>query len=286
MNDLVFLATSQGLVIVDQDAGGWRVSGRRLTDRQLTGELAREGVLLVGSRSGVFRSDDLGETWRDANQGLNLPHVRWMAFHPQVSDLEFVGTEPAGIFYSQDGGEGWHTCPEVIELREAYGWWLPYSPEAGCVRGFAFHGQRAYAAVEVGGLLRSDDRGQTWRLAGGSSGTPEFGERSAGQLPADVHSVEVHPSSEDLVFAATNAGVFCSADGGAQWDRIDNYGYTRAICLILKILTTWSSVRHAVSISREPFWRRAMVEIPGSWPRPVWMHPGRAPWWSVYADRQ
>ena len=60
------------------------------------------------------------------------------------------------------------------------------------VRGFAFHGQRAYAAVEVGGLLRSDDNGASWRLAAGSDGRPMFARPQPGLLHPDVHSIEVH----------------------------------------------------------------------------------------------
>ena len=85
-----------------------------------------------------------------------------------------AGTEPAGIFVSRDGAANWRECPEVGQLRDAHHWFLPYSPAAGCVRGFAFHGQRAYAAVEVGGVLRSDDEAQTWQLAAGSDGNPDL----------------------------------------------------------------------------------------------------------------
>ena len=108
-----------------------------------------------------------GET---ASAGLSDRHVRWMAYHPEQSDFELAGTEPAGIFISRDGGESWRECPEVAEMRHRFRWYLPYSPEAGCVRGFAHHGDRAYAAVEVGGVLVSQDGGETWTLAQGSPG--------------------------------------------------------------------------------------------------------------------
>ena len=38
----------------------------------------------------------------------------------------------------------------------------------------------------------------------------------------------MHPSSPDLVFAATNAGLYRSTDGGETWKRINSDGYTRA----------------------------------------------------------
>jgi photosystem II stability/assembly factor-like uncharacterized protein len=140
-----------------------------------------------------------------------------MAFHLDISDLEFAGTEPANIFVSYDGGESWRACEEVAQLRDKHKWSLPYSPEAGCVRGFAFHGSLAYAAVEVGGLLRSDDSGETWHLAEGSDGNPSFEGPPEPFIYPDVHSIEVHPSSPDLVYAPTGGGFYRSNDGGKTW---------------------------------------------------------------------
>jgi photosystem II stability/assembly factor-like uncharacterized protein len=140
-----------------------------------------------------------------------------MAYHPGISDLEFAGTEPANIFVSHDGGDSWRVCPEVGKLRDRFKWSLPYSPEAGCVRGFAFHGARAYAAVEVGGVLISEDTGETWQLAEGSDGNPDLEGPPEPFIYPDVHSLEVHPASADLVDAPTGGGFYRSKDGGKTW---------------------------------------------------------------------
>lgn len=216
MNKMI-LATEQGILIYEREGENWHESMHSLTDQHVTSVIAREGVILAGTENGVFRSYDEGQTWQEANNGLTARHVRWMAFHPDISDLEFAGTEPANIFVSHDGGESWRACEEVAQLRDQYKWSLPYSPEAGCVRGFAFHGSRAYAAVEVGGLLRSDDSGETWGLAEGSDGNPSFEGPPEPFIYPDVHSIEVHPSSQDLVYAPTGGGFYRSNDGGKTW---------------------------------------------------------------------
>ncbi len=217
MNTILVLATERGVAIAERGQADWRTVRHGLTGQHVTSVIAREGVILAGTTQGVFRSDDVGQTWRAASAGLTQPHVRWLAFHPDVSDWELAGTEPAGIFVSHDGAKTWRACVEVAQLRERHQWMLPYSPEAGCVRGFAFHGDRAYAAVEVGGVLRSDDAGETWRLADGSDGNPDLDGPPKPFVYPDVHSIHVHPSSPDRVLAPTGGGLYRSWDGGQTW---------------------------------------------------------------------
>jgi photosystem II stability/assembly factor-like uncharacterized protein len=277
--DMLFLATEHGVVMAQRDQAGWHEIRRSLTDQHVTSIIAREGVILAGTTHGVFRSDDAGQTWRASSQGLTHPHVRWLAYHPDISDREFAGTEPAGIFVSHDGAQSWRECREVAALRDQHRWMLPYSPEAGCVRGFAFHHRRAYAAVEVGGVLRSDDGGETWRLADGSDGNPDLDGPPEPYVYPDVHSIEVHPLAPDLVFAPTGGGCYRSRDGGRTWELLYEC-YCRAVWIdpadpdhvILAPADgveqdgrieetrdggkTWHSASHGLRVP----WRRHMVE--------------------------
>lgn len=226
----LYAATNNGVVIAAATNGnGWQVEREELRGREVTSIMAREGVVLAGTRNGVIRSDDEGKSWQAPSDGIEIPHIRSLAYHPQLSDYEFAGAEPAAVFFSVDGALSWQRCPEVEEMRDRYGWRLPYSPEAGCVRGFAFHGGRAYAAVEDGGVLRSDDIGASWELAAGSAGPPMH-DPSAGQVHSDVHSIEVHANDAQYVVAPTGGGLYVSRDGGATWDNVYRR-YCRAVWL-------------------------------------------------------
>ncbi|HEX9616325.1 MAG TPA: hypothetical protein VGA03_02845 [Anaerolineales bacterium] len=230
MGTLLLLATEAGVVVCERDAQGWREARRGLENRRVNSLLARGGVILAGARDGIYRSVDGGHRWEEANSGLSIRLIRWLAGHPDLPERVFAGTEPAGIFVSDDSGGQWRICPEVVELRQRHGWSLPYSPEAGCVRGFAFLGTRGYAAVEDGCVLVSNDSGETWQLAAGSRGRSDHHPGGV-FVHSDVHSIEVHPASPDLVAAPTGGGFYTSADGGMTWTNIYKNSYTRAVWL-------------------------------------------------------
>lgn len=221
----LFIATTIGLFIATQSNGHWTVNGQALKDHPLTSIAFSEGVILAGSAEGIWRSADNGKTWMAANDGLEIRYVRWLAavWTPHV--LVLAGTEPAGVFLSADAGKSWNIDSGVLKLRNANGWFLPYSPRAGCVRGFAVaesgpNKNRIYAAVEVGGVLVSDDNAKSWHLAAGSDGNPGMNRELGAMIHPDVHSITVHPSSSSIVTAATGGGLFRSSDGGRSWKNI------------------------------------------------------------------
>ncbi len=228
MEGRLLLATDHGVVVCEHRDEVWRETVRGLAGHHVRTVSAVGGVILAGTTHGVFRSDDLGRTWHEPISNVTIPHVRWLTCHPRVSGLAFAGTEPAAIFSTSDGGKTWREHPEVTGLRDAHGWYLPYSPEAGCVRGFAFHGFRAYAAVEVGGALRSDDTGRRWRLVEGSNGDPDPTHSPEGYIHPDLHSFAVHPSSADLLHVPTGGGLYRSEDGGRMWKLLYRC-YCRAV---------------------------------------------------------
>jgi len=229
MTDLLFVATAHAVVVAERDGGEWAEVSRGLEGRRVTCITAHSDVVHAGTTEGAFRSLDRGRSWQPTNDGLTERHMRWLTHHPGDPAVLLAGTEPATIHVSRDAGTTWRECPEVARMRDEGGWYLPYSPAAGCVRGFALYGARAYAAVEQGGMLRSGDMGETWRLVEGSSGRPER-EAPAGPVHPDVHSVNVHPSSPDRVTAATGGGLYRSTDGGSHWERLYRC-YCRAVWL-------------------------------------------------------
>lgn len=192
-------------------------------------------TILAGSYgNGLYRSEDGGETWAPANAGLTAAAFRCIAPDPLRPGAILAGTEPARLFRSEDGGRNWQELAGIARIAGHEQWFLPYSPRAGAVRNvYAPPGGtgRLLASVEVGGLLASDDGGETWECA------PVIEDD-------DIHFITGHPHEPALLYAALGyaalphrprgegprrfGGVARSRDGGATWRKLET-DYTRAV---------------------------------------------------------
>ena len=75
------------------------------------------------------------------------------------------------------------------------------------------HPQHLYVALEVGGVIRSLDGGETWQpINRGLSG-------NVGLL--DLHGIQVSSAQPDTVFITVRAGLLRSDDRGEHWQPID-----------------------------------------------------------------
>jgi photosystem II stability/assembly factor-like uncharacterized protein len=190
-------------------------------------------TILAGSYGqGMFRSTDGGATWLPANQGLTVTALRTITADAARSDAILCGAEPGRGFRSTDSGQSWQEMTGIAALPNSAAWYLPYSPRAGALRNFyAPPGRPDYlfASIEVGGLLRSTDGGETWTMLD--------------TYDDDIHHITGHPGRPDELWlalgwaalknrAVDNAqlgGVARSDDGGQTWRKVIERGYTRAV---------------------------------------------------------
>lgn len=195
-------------------------------------------VRYVATGSGVFRSDDGGDSWTSA--GLSGTQVTSVAFDPDDPDMAWAGTASSGVHYTTDGGSTWtagsgfpfalYPSIELIEnssgeLRilvsfQQNGEGVYYSDDNGISYALAavsgsYHpdlstrwgpglAPMAYLATD-NGVYRSDDLGSSWTACPGSSGL----------------MWAVQGSLDANVFAGTNgSGVRWSPDMGSSWQPL------------------------------------------------------------------
>ena len=166
-------------------------------------------VWAATERGGVWRTDDCGRHWAEKNDGLVYKHAMSLAQHPATGDL-YVGTEPACIFKSADGGETWTELESLRRLPTRKEWTFPGPPYIAHVRGIglcASNPDVIFGAVEEGWLVRSTDGGDSWVNI--KEGT-EF----------DSHTVTILPDDPDVVLSASGNGLFRSTNGGESFTDV------------------------------------------------------------------
>jgi hypothetical protein len=179
--------SNQGLVSPDAECPGFGGSPR--SQEQLTFQIADiagfGSTVYLSNSCGVWRSDDLGDTWRVFSTGLTK--------EPNASFSLMIGD---GFGYATSTSHG------VFRLDlEQKGWELVNSlffPTA------IVHSEGTlFAASAV--VWRSDDRGDSW-------------EDLAEEFSIQGAKVEDLAAADGNVFAATLRGVFWSGDKGETWD--------------------------------------------------------------------
>jgi photosystem II stability/assembly factor-like uncharacterized protein len=168
------------------------------------------GTLYVGTQDGPYRSTDHGDHWEKVDIADHGLPVWSLLFDPRDSRVMYAGYENCEIFRSEDEGERWHQLPVTVRFPEITV--APGSNPAKRVLKMAVNptnSDEIYGAVEVGGIIRSLDGGESWECV------------SHGQYlnddTVDMHGVLVGRWRPGTVFAIARAGLFISADQGGHW---------------------------------------------------------------------
>ena len=232
MAEQIYVGTEQGIFCLAREGGAWQVQASGLGDQNIEAVAAHPDCrqAIAGTHgSGIFKTADGGASWEVIGGWQGSPYIRSLSYHPHDPQIVRVGTEPARVWLSRDGGDAWTEEDGFSALPGCAEWFLPYSPRAGAVRKIIMlnGGEDAvWAAIEVGGLAESRNGGATWGI------TDKVGqwEYPADGLHPDVHSIDIHPAQTETILAATGGGVFRSTDRGTSWQHLID-DYTRGVCI-------------------------------------------------------
>jgi len=191
--------------------------------------------LFAGTGAGLYISDDYGESW--TLTGMAQQEV-WQIRSGEGA-VVYAGTQPAGLYRSEDAGTSWREVESFTSIPEAKQWCIPVKPALpGRARALVVDAQnpdRMWVGVEVGGIMNTVDGGESWQL------------NLPGENP-DLHMMHAHPKKSGVLFASTgygrldgvaemiegNAGVFRSEDAGASWQyawKGITPRYSRPMCI-------------------------------------------------------
>jgi hypothetical protein len=220
----LYAATGDGIARLDESGAGWAVelslagSGAQC----LAVDPADSDTVYAGLREGgVRRTRDGGRSWVDC--ALPEPGVFSLAVSP-VDGVVYAGTEPSRLFQSVDGGDTWRALDALLDLPSRPNWSFPPRPWTSHVRWVApspHDGDLLLVGIELGGLMRSSDGGDSWQ------------DHRPGAQP-DVHCLAWHPHVPGRGYEAGGGGAAFSTDAGETWQPADdgrdrNYTWALAV---------------------------------------------------------
>lgn len=175
--------------------------------------------LLLGTETGLFVSENGADRWERVPGALDGLQIWSLAQASRNPELMLAGTCPAGLFRSTDAGRTWEALDAGMPAECTNG--APLTPRVTCVLIDSVDGAM-FAGVEIGGVRRSRDAGETWETL------------TEGLSSEDLHGLAaVWNEGRRTLLATTNNDVNRSPDDGETWTPLRvretfPWPYTRA----------------------------------------------------------
>jgi len=172
-----------------------------------------ENAAFAGDKSGLYKSEDGGDTWRrlteglpSNDQGLGRIGVGIAPSDPARMYATVDAREGGGVYRSDDAGESWSRVSTDYRI---YG------------RGGDFAEIRVHPrnpdVVFAGNIAsyRSDDGGYSWTSIKGAPGGDDY------------HRIWINPEHPDIMFFAADQGATITVNGGRTWSSWYNQPTTQ-----------------------------------------------------------
>jgi photosystem II stability/assembly factor-like uncharacterized protein len=247
-NVLVLVATRKGAWLYHSDAAreAWRVDGPHFLGHVINHLVLdpRDGrTLLAAAKTGhlgptVFRSVDLGRTWKEAarppafakaadgKEGRTVDHTFWLTpGHAAQPDVWYAGTSPQGLFRSRDGGVTWEPFSSINEDPQYRKWMgtvqdgTPDGPKLHSIIVDPRDPAHLYLGMSGGGVHESVDGGRTWAPILKGLEVVEGFDRTDATFH-DPHCVRLCPGDPDRLYQQNHCGIYRLDRPSDEWVRV------------------------------------------------------------------
>ncbi|HEY7435904.1 MAG TPA: hypothetical protein VIE41_12265, partial [Methylomirabilota bacterium] len=194
----------------------WELCNKGLPDdvhvQAITVHPTNPDVVYVGTQNGPYRSVDHGERWERLPFPEDGGQVWSILVHPKNPRTLFAGTSPVGIYRSDDEGASWRKLPNAVQAERVK---MPFACRVMRIAIDPAQPDHIYAALEVGGAMRSLDGGVTWSDCSADlvklSELPHLKSRivsdSEMEGMLDGHALCVSPAASGTVILALRMGL-------------------------------------------------------------------------------
>ncbi|MBU0763255.1 MAG: hypothetical protein KJ607_00305, partial [Bacteroidetes bacterium] len=166
---------------------------------------------------------EIGPSMVPQNKPLHIEGIgrlNCIGFHPTEPNTIYVGSPFSGLWKSTDNGSSW-----ILITKEDF-----WSPAVG-VSSIAIDpsnpdiiyigtGDRDNLwNIRAAGVMKTNDGGETWTMI--NNGMVDDNNDPVNPV---VSKILIHPTMNNVIFAATYYGLYKSTDGGAHWvKKLNNY---------------------------------------------------------------
>lgn len=208
------------------DGGSWVHVLRDLETFTVAVHPTDPAVVLAGTADGVWRSTNRGESFARAAFPDSRKQIWSFLVDSRNPDHIYAGASPVDIYRSDDRGANWRRLPNPGIKDRAK------APFEVRVMRMAQHPKRPdeiYAALEVNGVIRSTDGGETWSDCSADllrlSELPHLKSKIVSDTFAegmlDGHAIAISAADPDAVVLACRMGLFRSTDQGRSWQDME-----------------------------------------------------------------
>ncbi len=160
---------------------------------------------------------------------------------PNNPSTFYVGAPAGGIWKSTDAGLTWNTTTDNLPQIGVSG--IAVDVNNSNIIYIATGDDDAGDSYSVG-VMKSTDGGQTWNTTG----------LNPGNSPSSMNDIYMHPSNSNILWVATNSGVFKTTDAGVSWSNQNSLGGSNGTAGLnikdIKIHPTNPDIIYAASSSR------------------------------------
>lgn len=183
-------------------------------------------VVFAGTADGVWRSTNGGKSFQRTNFPDKGMQIWSFLFDPTDPKIVLAGGSPISVYRSEDGGESWKRMPEPGMPDRAV---MPFACRVMRMAASPRHAGEIFAALEVNGVMRSTDGGESWKDC--SEGLLNLAKqphlqsqivsntRNEGML--DGHAIATTSADPHAVILAVRMGLFRSENEGDNWSDME-----------------------------------------------------------------
>lgn len=153
----IYVAAASGIFFSENDGETWSRTRFERGDGIADVLAVSENTIYAGtSRTGIFRSDDMGETWKPINNGIRFQEVDGEIVYPPVYDILIDGDTIINVMYSNgtyistNRGETWQN----VSVDWLYG---------ASLKSLTTFDGYLWSSTFGSWMARSPDEGQTWQ---------------------------------------------------------------------------------------------------------------------------